>query len=468
MAEGFELYHIPQQSRRDKLRVGDQTSFISSTTDNYATSSSIIDDHQDHCNTFLQDHYLSFIQRPLALSLSSHNGTHPFQKYDQSTSCYEDMMLGPYTGYASILKGSKFLNPAKQLLDEICDVGSFGFDHCGLMMEMDPDPPSLQNLRTNANCRKRSSLISLLDEVYKRYKHYYQQIQAVIASFETVAGLSSAAPFANLDLKAMSKSFRCLNNAITDQLQFSVKPHEHQISYGREELVWSGSPNNELYGQRAAINNMGFVDHQPVWRPQRGLPKRAVNVLRAWLFDHFLHPYPTDTDKQILAKQTGLSRNQVSNWFINARVRVWKPMVEEVHTLEARQVHERSSHIQEQEASAVIFRDPSHRMNQDPPSKRPRIDFPFDNKYNDDHIMERNKEHMNFYGNFSIHGASNGGDGNRGVSLTLGLHQNDNAITFSEPFPLTGERFVIGGLDGQNRQVGQEIIRGQFLHDFGG
>ena len=28
----------------------------------------------------------------------------------------------------------------------------------------------------------------------------------------------------------------------------------------------------------------------PTWRPQRGLPARSVTVLRAWLFDHFLHP----------------------------------------------------------------------------------------------------------------------------------------------------------------------------------
>ncbi|KQJ92158.1 hypothetical protein BRADI_4g41965v3 [Brachypodium distachyon] len=31
------------------------------------------------------------------------------------------------------------------------------------------------------------------------------------------------------------------------------------------------------------------------------------------------------------AKQTGLTRNQVSNWFIKARVRLWKPMVEEMY-----------------------------------------------------------------------------------------------------------------------------------------
>ncbi|RZC52095.1 hypothetical protein C5167_020523 [Papaver somniferum] len=33
----------------------------------------------------------------------------------------------------------------------------------------------------------------------------------------------------------------------------------------------------------------------------------------------------------MLASQTGLSKNQVSNWFINARVRLWKPMIEEIY-----------------------------------------------------------------------------------------------------------------------------------------
>ncbi|XP_042059695.1 BEL1-like homeodomain protein 4 [Salvia splendens] len=69
-------------------------------------------------------------------------------------------------------------------------------------------------------------------------------------------------------------------------------------------------------------------------RPQRGLPDRSVTILRAWLFEHFLHPYPTEADKHLLSRQTGLSKNQVSNWFINARVRLWKPMVEEMYQQE--------------------------------------------------------------------------------------------------------------------------------------
>lgn len=39
----------------------------------------------------------------------------------------------------------------------------------------------------------------------------------------------------------------------------------------------------------------------------------------------------------MLAKQTGLTRSQVSNWFINARVRLWKPMVEEMYIEEMKE-----------------------------------------------------------------------------------------------------------------------------------
>lgn len=53
--------------------------------------------------------------------------------------------------------------------------------------------------------------------------------------------------------------------------------------------------------------------------------------------NYFDNRYPSDVDKHILARQTGLSRSQVSNWFINARVRLWKPMVEEMYLEETKE-----------------------------------------------------------------------------------------------------------------------------------
>ncbi|XP_052173404.1 BEL1-like homeodomain protein 9 [Diospyros lotus] len=399
--------------------------------------------------------------------------------------------LGPFTGYASILKGSRFLKPAQQLLEELCDVGR-GFYAEKISADSSSMDPPMENLGgsgivddslgggdSGEHRRKKSRLISMLDEVYRRYKYYYQQMQAVVASFESVAGLSNAAPFANLALKAMSKHFRNLKNAITDQLQFTSKAQ----NYKKDENPGFGNPDN-LYSQRPAQNSK-FLEHQPVWRPQRGLPERAVTVLRAWLFDHFLHPYPTDTDKLMLARQTGLSRSQVSNWFINARVRLWKPMVEEMHMLETHQA-QKASQREEQNAdrpsdhlptaTSLASENPSTsaKRTQDLPSKRTRNEFA-DISMGTDDPVSLSYENLSRHQHVGVAASTAGGSG--GVSLTLGLHQN-NGIGLSEPFPINAARrfgldsnsegYVLGSFEAQNRQFGRDIMGSQLLHDFVG
>ncbi|XP_058837346.1 homeobox protein PKNOX1-like isoform X2 [Topomyia yanbarensis] len=62
---------------------------------------------------------------------------------------------------------------------------------------------------------------------------------------------------------------------------------------------------------------------------KRGIfPKHATNALRAWLFQHLVHPYPTEDEKRALAAQTKLTLLQVNNWFINARRRIVQPMID--------------------------------------------------------------------------------------------------------------------------------------------
>ncbi|XP_011094924.1 BEL1-like homeodomain protein 9 isoform X2 [Sesamum indicum] len=424
----------------------------------------------------------------LSLSLSSHHSNNlPLELNLQR---YESSMF-------SNNKGSRFLKPAQQLLEELCDVGrgigiyaeKIGADSFLL------DPPPMESLSGivddplnfstdgGEQTRKKSRLLSMLHEVYKRYKQYYQQMQAAVAAFESVAGLSGAAPFANLALKAMSKHFRSLKNAITDQLQFTTKSHG-KINCERDETHGLESSGKSTYGERT-FQSTGFID-QPVWRPQRGLPERAVTVLRAWLFEHFLHPYPTDTDKLMLAKQTGLSRNQVSNWFINARVRLWKPMVEEIHMLETRQSQKPSQReeqppnrlndhlptscsIECENASTSVQRIgeiPSKRNREDPTGTATRgnegpMRFSYDNLLHNPWLGV---------------GVSHTG-GNGGVSLTLGLHQNGMGL--SDPYPINaarrfglesqGDGYVASGFAAQNRQFGRDInMDGQLMHDFVG
>ncbi|VDK82296.1 unnamed protein product [Litomosoides sigmodontis] len=52
------------------------------------------------------------------------------------------------------------------------------------------------------------------------------------------------------------------------------------------------------------------------------LPTKAVELLKTWLFLHSSHPYPSEKEKAMLSRETGLQMVQINNWFINARRRI--------------------------------------------------------------------------------------------------------------------------------------------------
>ncbi|XP_060555525.1 homeobox protein Meis1-like isoform X1 [Ruditapes philippinarum] len=65
---------------------------------------------------------------------------------------------------------------------------------------------------------------------------------------------------------------------------------------------------------------------------KRGIfSKTATNILRAWLFQHLQHPYPSEEQKKQLGAETGLTILQVNNWFINARRRIVQPMIDQTN-----------------------------------------------------------------------------------------------------------------------------------------
>ncbi|CAF0878402.1 unnamed protein product [Rotaria sordida] len=71
-------------------------------------------------------------------------------------------------------------------------------------------------------------------------------------------------------------------------------------------------------------------DNSKKRQKKRGIfPKVATNIMRAWLFQHLTHPYPSEEQKKQLAQDTGLTILQVNNWFINARRRIVQPMIDQ-------------------------------------------------------------------------------------------------------------------------------------------
>ncbi|XVE59657.1 hypothetical protein DITRI_Ditri05aG0063600 [Diplodiscus trichospermus] len=263
------------------------------------------------------------------------------------------------SGVQSVVLGSKYLKAAQELLDEVVNVGkgmktdvSEGTKEKIKMNKESVAAVTEEGSSARENGAKRGAelttaqrqelqmrkakLVSMLDEVEQRYRQYHHQMQIVVSSFEQAAGFGAAKSYTALALQTISKQFRCLKDAISGQIKATSK------SLGEDDCIGAKVEGSRLkyvdhqLRQQRALQQLGMIQHN-AWRPQRGLPERAVSVLRAWLFEHFLHPYPKDSDKHMLAKQTGLTRSQVSNWFINARVRLWKPMVEEMYLEEVKE-----------------------------------------------------------------------------------------------------------------------------------
>ncbi|KAJ0247776.1 BEL1-like homeodomain protein 10 [Hirschfeldia incana] len=246
---------------------------------------------------------------------------------------------GGFMNMSSVLR-SRYLKPAQSLLDEVVSVKK-ELNHMRKKKKSEDfnndsngKPTELSTMERQELQSKKNKLLTMVDEVDKRYKQYYHQIEALASSFEIVAGFGSAKPYTSVALNRISSHFRSLRDAIKEQIQMireklGEKGESVDEQQGGERIPRLRYLDQRLRQQRALHHQFGMV--RPSWRPQRGLPESSVSALRAWLFEHFLHPYPKESEKMMLAKQTGLSKNQVANWFINARVRLWKPMIEEMY-----------------------------------------------------------------------------------------------------------------------------------------
>ncbi|XP_063727856.1 homeobox protein meis3-B-like isoform X3 [Symsagittifera roscoffensis] len=93
-----------------------------------------------------------------------------------------------------------------------------------------------------------------------------------------------------------------------------------------------GGATNNHNNNQGVTSPTGSDESMDPKKPQkkRGIfPKTATNIMRAWLFQHLTHPYPSEEQKKQLAQDTGLTILQVNNWFINARRRIVQPMIDQ-------------------------------------------------------------------------------------------------------------------------------------------
>ncbi|CAO2818044.1 unnamed protein product [Amaranthus hypochondriacus] len=243
-----------------------------------------------------------------------------------------------------VISGSRYHSVLQQILSEIASFSLDSLDrtsykNCMSSSSNHPfsanhlfDPGSLLNnpnefddndrsFEIPSGSSKKSQMLALLQMVDDRYNRCLDEIHMVISAFHAATELDPQL-HSYFALQTISFFYKNLRERISNQiLAMGMDSGSPRFSNGR-------SFDKSFIQKQWTIQQMKRKDQ--MWRPQRGLPERSVSVLRAWMFDNFLHPYPKDAEKHLLAIKSGLTRSQVSNWFINARVRLWKPLVEEM------------------------------------------------------------------------------------------------------------------------------------------
>ncbi|KAL9259398.1 Homeobox protein ATH1-like protein [Drosera capensis] len=240
---------------------------------------------------------------------------------------------------SQLILGSRYLHVVQKILSEVVSysLGSVDPSSCnfsGLLgsganvsqsVDGSLDAPVESPLGRQEVEIKKSQLLSLLQMVDDQYNQCLDEIHTVISAFHAATELDPRI-HTRFALQAVVHLYKTIRNKISCQiLRMGVRIGDGSCEENEKSFEKS------FVQKQWALHQLKRKDEQ-LWRPQRGLPEKSVSVLRAWMFQNFLHPYPKDAEKHLLAIKSGLTRSQVSNWFINARVRLWKPLIEEMYT----------------------------------------------------------------------------------------------------------------------------------------
>ena len=86
----------------------------------------------------------------------------------------------------------------------------------------------------------------------------------------------------------------------------------HTSSRPNPQMSYAQSSHSSSDEEEGNAGVGGDAASNPSAKVKRGvLPRKATSVLRSWLFQHLVHPYPTEDEKRQLATQTKLTLLQV-------------------------------------------------------------------------------------------------------------------------------------------------------------
>lgn len=112
-----------------------------------------------------------------------------------------------------------------------------------------------------------------------RYNRCLDEIHMVVSAFHAATELDPKL-HSCFALQTMSFFYKNLRERISNQIL--------AMGMDNKGSARDNSFDKSFIQKQWTIQQLKKKDQ--LWRPQRGLPERSVSVLRAWMFDNFLHP----------------------------------------------------------------------------------------------------------------------------------------------------------------------------------
>ncbi|ODV59535.1 homeobox domain-containing protein ASCRUDRAFT_71498 [Ascoidea rubescens DSM 1968] len=120
-----------------------------------------------------------------------------------------------------------------------------------------------------------------------------------------------------------AQAIHTLTSLSLSSINSSIFPNSTNISkIASDSIPVSNNGKTKKVSNANKISKESSLSSSRLQRRKRSnLPKKTTEILLTWLNNNLSNPYPNSKEKFELLNYTGLTHQQLSNWFINARRR---------------------------------------------------------------------------------------------------------------------------------------------------
>lgn len=124
------------------------------------------------------------------------------------------------------------------------------------------------------------------------------------------------------DMSINEENTTRIEESVIEESKGILEPKDEVVEMGHQQLQKESEPQDKkspLKRKKSLEEGVSGEDESP--KKRKMLPEESTNLLKKWLLDHSVDPYPSKEEKNQLSDITGLSKKQIDQWFINARRR---------------------------------------------------------------------------------------------------------------------------------------------------